>query len=76
MRIDLPRCGFKPCRHQFDGNCTYPDEYKRCQYIRAVETIEAIMGTQKFCTLCQNNSCKDGITSEATCIPVWNGLGI
>lgn len=22
MRIDLPTCGFKPCRYCFDGNCT------------------------------------------------------
>lgn len=32
MRIDLPTCGFKPCRYCFDGNCTKITEYYRCEY--------------------------------------------
>lgn len=32
MRIDLPTCGFKPCRYCFDGNCTKKVEYDRCEY--------------------------------------------
>lgn len=32
MRIDLPTCGFKPCRYCFDGNCTNKVEYDRCEY--------------------------------------------
>ena len=32
MRIDLPTCGFKPCRYCFDGNCTKRMEYDRCEY--------------------------------------------
>lgn len=32
MRIDLPQCNLKPCRHQFDGNCTCKTEYARCEY--------------------------------------------
>lgn len=76
MRIDLPGCGFKSCRHQFDGNCTKQAEYQRCEYIFAVQTIELIMGAQKFCAMCQNSECKNATTSEATCIPVWNRLRI
>jgi len=76
MKMHLPRCGFKLCRNQFDGNCTKPTEYQRCEYISAVQNLETIMGTQKFCMLCQNNACKDAATSEATCVPVWNGLRI
>lgn len=32
MRIDLPCCGFKNCRHYFDGNCTKPSEQGKCEY--------------------------------------------
>lgn len=32
MRIDLPTCGFKNCRHCFDGNCNSRLEYSRCEY--------------------------------------------
>ena len=32
MRIDLPCCGFKNCRHSFDGNCTKPSEQGKCEY--------------------------------------------
>lgn len=74
--MHLPRCGFKPCRYQSDGNCTKPTEYQRCEYTSAVQNLELIMGTQKFCALCQNNWCKDATTSDATCTPVWNGLRI
>ena len=30
MRIDLPFCSFKNCRHHSDGNCTKPNEYEKC----------------------------------------------
>lgn len=32
MRIDLPTCDFKNCRHCFDGNCRSKLEYARCEY--------------------------------------------
>ncbi len=32
MRIDLPLCGFKNCKYQFDGNCTHEDEYETCEF--------------------------------------------
>lgn len=32
MRIDLPCCGFKNCKFQFDGNCTNRNEYDRCEF--------------------------------------------
>lgn len=76
MRIDLPKCGFKMCRNQIDGNCTKPVEYQRCEYISAVQTLETIMYSQKFCALCQNVVCKNNITSESACEPVWNGMRI
>ena len=76
MRIDLPRCGFKLCRNQFDGNYTKQVEYQRCEYISAVQNLELIMGTQKICVLCQNAACKSSTTSEAVCEPVWNGMRI
>lgn len=34
MRIDLPNCGFKNCKYCFDGNCTKPEEYDRCEFIK------------------------------------------
>lgn len=64
------------CRNQFDGNCTKPVEHQKCEYISAVQTLELIMGTQKFCVLCQNVACKNSITLEAACEPVWNGMRI
>lgn len=76
MKIHLPRCGFKSCLYQSDGNCTKPIEYQRCEYASAVQNLEWIMGAQKLCAMCQNNWCKDATTSEVTCVPVWNGLRI
>lgn len=76
MRTDLPKCRFKMCRNQFDGNCTKPVEHQKCEYISAVQNLELIMGTQKFCVLCQNAACKNSITLEAACEPVWNGMRI
>ena len=76
MQIELPRCSFKTCRYQFDGNCTKQIEYERCKYIAAVQNLELIMGTQKLCTLCQNNMCKNAISSKAACNPIWNGQKI
>lgn len=75
MRIDLPLCGFKACRYQYDGNCTKQVEYTKCSYINAVKTLESIMGSQKLCVLCQNELCKNSTTSDALCEPVWNGIG-
>lgn len=76
MRTDLPKCRFKMCRNQFDGNCTKPVEHQKCEYVSAVQNLELIMGTQKFCVLCQNVACKNSITLEAACEPVWNGMRI
>lgn len=76
MRIDLPLCGFKQCKYQSDGNCTRQIEYDRCAYIHAIKTIEAIIGTQKYCVLCDNTSCKNTSTKAPSCHPVWNGLSI
>ena len=76
MRIDLPRCDFELCRNQVDGNCTKQSEYQKCEYISAVQNLELIMETQKFCALCKNNACKNSITSEAACAPAWNGRRI
>lgn len=76
MRTELPACRFKQCKHQLDGNCTSKIEYARCSYIHAVETIEAIMGTQKYCALCDNVSCKNANTQDSCCRPAWNGLSI
>lgn len=42
MRIDLPTCGFKNCRYQFDGNCTNKKEYERCDY-KAIQ-LELALG--------------------------------
>ena len=39
MRIDLPQCNLRSCRHQFDGNCTCKTEHSRCKYaqLRAMQ---------------------------------------
>ena len=41
MKIDLC-CDFGQCCFCSDGSCTRPEEYKRCTYISAVKTIEAM----------------------------------
>ena len=73
--MNLTQCDFKPCQYQFDGNCTKPTEYQKCEYISAVQMLEAIIGSQKFCVLCKNRLCKNA-TTPVTCIPIWNGLRI
>lgn len=37
MRIDLPCCGFKNCRYQFDGNCTRKEKYQDCEYQNLIQ---------------------------------------
>lgn len=32
MRIDLPGCGFRYCRHNCDSNCTKKELYETCEY--------------------------------------------
>lgn len=32
MRIDLPQCDFKTCRHHFDGNCRSKELFRECTY--------------------------------------------
>lgn len=32
MRIDLPRCDFKPCFYSSNGICTSKDQYNRCPF--------------------------------------------
>lgn len=41
---------------------------------KAVKTIETIIGSQKYCALCKNTDCKNSITTDATCKPIWSGL--
>lgn len=43
------------------------------QYREAKETIEFIMGSQKFCALCSNLACKNSTTGEVGCEPMWSG---
>lgn len=32
MRIDLPGCGFKDCKYNFDCNCNDRNKYEKCEY--------------------------------------------
>lgn len=32
MRIDLPLCSFKDCRHNFDGNCRSEERKEKCEF--------------------------------------------
>lgn len=34
MRIDLPGCGFRYCRYNFDGNCVEKCRHETCEYQR------------------------------------------
>lgn len=38
----------------------------------AIQSIETIMGTQKFCALCNNMECKN--SSYVACKPIWNKM--
>lgn len=42
MRIDLPTCNLKTCRHCFDGNCTDRNAYDRCEYALTVYGKEIV----------------------------------
>ena len=47
MRIDLPLCSFKDCRHNFDGNCKDKGRKEKCEfdvYKKAVEEQPKIGG--------------------------------
>ena len=50
MRIDLPCCGFKNCRHCFDGNCTKPSEQGKCEYWYLLH--KDLYGTQSHWVSC------------------------
>ena len=48
MRIDLPQCDFKSCRHYFDGNCRSKDLFRECTYQQLRESslkIELVSST-------------------------------
>lgn len=49
MRIDLPTCGFKNCRHCFDGNCRSKLEYARCEYqaLKAEKEVELVIASSE-----------------------------
>lgn len=36
MRIDLPQCGFKNCKYQFDGNCNDIKQFDKCLFARLI----------------------------------------
>lgn len=42
MRIDLPACSFKKCRHNVDCNCTKPNEYECCSRGNIFTLVEKI----------------------------------
>lgn len=69
MRIDLPRCGFKNCRFQADGNCVNESEYSRCNHVKMEGTINSIIKAYNICCLCQNTMCE----KDDVCVPIWNG---
>lgn len=73
MRIDLPQCGFKQCKFQFDGNCLHKSEYERCDYRRMEDAINSIIMACNLCSLCQNTKCQNSGHEEG-CVPIWNGL--
>lgn len=54
----------------------YKDRAEKAERERdkAVKTIETIIGSQKYCALCKNTDCKNSITTDATCKPIWSGL--
>ena len=73
MRIDLPCCGFKNCRLQFDGNCTAPKHvYESCEITNSVERgcygcrfVSCGVSRPDFCDLCARNY-SDGYSPEVT----------
>lgn len=55
MRIDLPTCGFKPCRYCYDGNCTKRVEYDRCEYREYKDSLQVRgrwEGRFPYCSIC------------------------
>lgn len=48
MRIDLPRCDFKNCKYQFDGNCMDKGRYEKCEYIElALNDLPSVQPERK-----------------------------
>ena len=39
----------------------------------AVNVLETIMGSQKYCALCKNLDCKNSNSYDKSCKPIWNG---
>lgn len=39
VRIDLPCCPFKNCKHCFDGNCKSKIEYERCEFMQILKIL-------------------------------------
>lgn len=43
MRIDLPQCNLKTCRHCFDGNCIDTDKYEQCSYTIVINNCKRLL---------------------------------
>lgn len=65
---------FVPTTPERNKHTDVEDERSKYQCMKSV--LETIMGTQKFCALCANTQCKNAMTVEATCEPIWNGMPI
>ena len=54
MRIDLPLCGFKNCKWEYDCNCVSKNDYNKCYHRLLEKTLEKV--------LIQNDGCKSSCT--------------
>lgn len=47
MRIDLPFCTLKTCRHYSDSNCSDKTKYDCCEFIEQQHKIDALIAGQE-----------------------------
>lgn len=68
------RCDFLNCRFNSKEYCLQEKDGMHCDYRCAVNTLETILETQKFCGLCGNLACKNASTQDKSCDPIWNKI--
>lgn len=64
------KCDFELCVNENEGRCTDLIDYKKCKYRQQQKILDSILATQKFCSFCKNNMCKNSTTGDAACEPI------
>ena len=65
MRIDLPQCNLKTCRHYFDGNCMDRNKHEICKYSLLKNQIQEISNAVeiKMTYMCGCRNCIERVVA-------------